>query len=92
VSIKIIRPVDFLSDGTRRSKPEPGQAKDVATQVALDALGASQQNTLDQLAVLRQTRGQRVVGSLKVPVHLQGSIMLDDSNVQKRTSRAGGDE
>lgn len=84
--------IHLPKDGSRRPKPEPIKAKDIVTQVALDALSAAQHNTLDQLAILRQTRGQRQVGSLKIPPHLSGgTILLDDSGVQTRATRAGGD-
>ena len=73
------------------SKQKPVTAKDAATQVAVDALVTVQQSTLDQLAILRQTRGQRDVGTLKIPPHLSGQILLDDGGVQTRNSRAGGD-
>lgn len=45
----------------------------LALQVQVDALTASQQNTRDQLAILRQTRGQREVGEVKVPPHLRSA-------------------
>ena len=86
-------PIAFTPDGTRRAKEVLKRpAKDVATQIALDALGAVQQHTLDELAILRQTRGQRDVGSLKIPANLQTTIPLDDSGVQTRAGRAGGDD
>ena len=68
------------------------KGKDVVTQIALDGLTATQQTTRDQLAILRQTRGQRQVGELKVPVHLQQPISLVDAGVKEKNSRAGGDE
>ncbi len=79
-------------DGSRRPKPAPKAAKDVATQLAVDALVAGQQDTLDQLAILRQTRGQRDVGKLIVPANLRSPFPLDDSGVTTRATRAGGDE
>ena len=72
--------------------PKDFKGKDVATQVALDGLTAAQQNTRDQLAILRQTRGQRDVGQLKIPVHLQAPISLDVDLAKPKNSRAGGDE
>jgi hypothetical protein len=66
------------------------KAKDVATEIVLGAV--SQQSVRDQLAILRQTRGQREVGTLKVPAHLQQPIVLTDAGVKERASRAGGDE
>lgn len=71
--------------------PKDFKAKDVATQIALDGLTSAQQNTRDQLAILRQTRGQRDVGQLKIPVHLQQPLMLVDAGVKEKHSRAGGD-
>lgn len=73
------------------NNPRDFKAKDVATQIAVDGLISAQQNTLDQLAILRQTRGQRDVGQLKIPVNLQQPIILTDQ-VQEKPSRAGGDE
>jgi hypothetical protein len=70
----------------------PRRAKDVATQLAVDALVAGQQGMLDQLAILRQTRGQRDVGSVVIPVHLRAPMPLNDDGVQARATRAGGDE
>ncbi len=68
------------------------KGKDVATQVALDQLVTTQQSTLDQLAILRQTRGQRTVGTLKIPANLQQPVTLNDVGVKEKPSRAGGDE
>jgi hypothetical protein len=68
------------------------KAKDVVTEIVLSALTAGQQSVRDQLAILRQTRGQREVGTLKVPAHLQQPIVLTDAGVKERASRAGGDE
>jgi len=73
------------------NNPKDFKGKDVVTQIALDGLTSAQQSTRDQLAVLRQTRSQRNVGQLKVPVHLQQPILLTDQ-VQAKPSRAGGDE
>jgi hypothetical protein len=72
--------------------PKDLKGKDVATQIALDGLTSAQQNTRDQLAILRQTRGQRQVGELKIPVHLQTPIDLGSDLVKAKPSRAGGDE
>ena len=79
-------------DSSRRPKPASPRAKDAATQFAVDALVAGQQSTLDQLAILRQTRGQRDVGTLVVPVNLRNPFPLDDGGVQARATRTGGDE
>jgi hypothetical protein len=79
-------------DSSRRPKPAPRPAKDVATQFAVDALVVGQQSTLDQLAILRQTRGQREVGKVIIPVHLRVPISLDDGGVQAKATRMGGDE
>jgi hypothetical protein len=49
----------------------------------LEHLGVLQQGVRDQLAVLRATRGQRAVGAVTVPVHLQVPIPLDDRGVTK---------
>lgn len=68
------------------------KGKDVVTQIALDGLRSTQQSTLDQLAILRQTRGQRQVGELKIPAHLQQPIALTDAGVKEKATRAGGDE
>lgn len=74
------------------TNPKDLKAKDVATQIAVDNLIAGQQNVLDQLAILRQTRGQRDVGSLKIPAHLQHPFELVDAGVKEKNTRAGGDE
>lgn len=73
------------------NNPKDFKGKDVVTQIALDGLTSAQQSTRDQLAILRKTRGQRDVGQLKIPVHLQQPIILTDI-VKERNSRAGGDE
>lgn len=74
------------------NNPKDLKAKDVPTQIAVDSLISTQKNTLDQLAILRQTRGQRDVGQLKVPAHLQQPFSLIDAGVQEKNTRAGGDE
>ena len=74
------------------TNPKDVKAKDVATQIALDGLRSTQQSTLDQLAILRQTRGQREVGEVKIPVHLQQPFELRDVGVKEKNTRAGGDE
>ena len=72
-------------DGTRRPKEVLKKpAKDSQTQAMLDALALAQQNTLDQLAILRQTRGKRQVEAVKIPAHLQQPVTYggraDDPN------------
>lgn len=80
-----------MSTNAKETDGRDFQGKDVVTQVQLDHLTSAQQSTRDQLAILRQTRGQRDVGSLKVPMHLQQPIILVD-NVKEKPSRAGGDD
>lgn len=72
--------------------PRSIKGKDVATQVAVDQLVQGQQGVRNQLAILRQTRGQRDVGALKIPAHLQQPLVLTDGGVQEKPTRAGGDE
>ena len=81
-----------MSTNSKETTAKDFKGKDVATQIALDGLTAAQQSTRDQLAILRQTRGQRDVGQLKIPVHLQQPISLDVDLAQPKGSRAGGDE
>jgi hypothetical protein len=59
-------------------------AMDAATKVLLDHVGAVQGNVRAQLDILRQTRGQRIVGEVRVPPHLQVVQMIDDSGVESR--------
>ena len=69
--------VNFSPSGMRKAKERLKRpAKDAATQAALDGLLSVQKVTLDELAILRQTRGQREVGSVKVPPHLQAPMIL----------------
>ena len=64
-------------DGSRRPKGDMMRpAKDVETQVILDSLSVQHQQTLDELAILRKTRGQRDVGALKVPAHLREALPI----------------
>lgn len=74
------------------NNPKDFKGKDVATQIALDSLTSAQDNTRQQLDILRKTRGQRDVGQLKIPVHLQQPFSLTDAGVKEKNSRAGGDE
>lgn len=84
------------SDGTRPApKVLTGAAINAETAVMLEHVGAVHQNTRDQLAILRQTRGQRQVGALKIPAHLQaplsitlGGTMGDDTGVEERGALA----
>jgi hypothetical protein len=72
---------DILADGERARavahRPGPStplkvpEPKTVQGKAVLDAFMASTQSTRDQLAILRQTRGQREVGALIVPPHLR---------------------
>lgn len=57
---------------------------DVATRVMLDHLGAVQANTRMQLDILRKTRGQRNVGEVKIPAHLQSTEPVDDRGIESR--------
>lgn len=82
--------IDHRANQDNRTKDL--KAKDVPTQIALDALTSAQQNTRDQLAILRQTRGQRDVGTLKIPTHLQQAMPLVDLGVKEKATRAGGDD
>ncbi len=72
--------------------PKDFKGKDVATEIALGSLVAGHQNTRDQLAILRQTRGQRQVGELKIPAHLKTPISLDVDLAKPKAGRAGGGE
>lgn len=55
-------------------------------QVLVDHVDAVHATVRAELDVLRQTRGQREVGSVKVPAHLRAAEMLDDSGVEKRAT------
>ena len=75
------------SDGTRKPKPitkEELRPKDVATALMVDALKSVQQNTLDQLTILRQTRSQRTVGRLVVPAPLRAAVSLRAARIDHR--------
>ncbi|MEN6605929.1 MAG: hypothetical protein ABFD60_01700 [Bryobacteraceae bacterium] len=78
---------------------------DPAVQVAVDHLAVKQVERRRELDILRKTRGQREVGSLEVPVALQGALIVrlpeyqgqlaKDRNspdgVETRAMLAGGD-
>lgn len=52
--------------------------------------GGDRRRTLDELAILRQTRGQRSVGELVIPVELRAPIQIGSSaNVEDRNSDTG---
>jgi hypothetical protein len=60
-------------------------ATDPATQIIQECLATQQRNVRQQLDILRKTRGQREVGTVKIPAHLQQpTIILDDSGVEER--------
>jgi hypothetical protein len=62
--------------------------KDAATSLRLQGLSAVHLNTLQQLDVLRRTRGMREVGSVQIPPHLQVGIPADVSGVEVRVNLA----
>ena len=70
----------------QKRTPEVVPVRDAVTSVMLDHLHAVHVNTAAQLDILRKTRGQREVGSVKVPAHLQVPDMVDDSGVESRGS------
>jgi len=83
----------LVSDAGAVKRPENRiksdvKPKDAATAVMLDHLNAVQSNTLQQLDILRKTRGQRDVGSVKIPAHLQVAMPVDVSDVEVRSSLA----
>jgi hypothetical protein len=64
------------------AKPRPHLSKDDQAQLAsrLDlGDGGERRRTLDELAILRQTRGQRQVGSVIIPVHLRVPMQMGNS-------------
>ena len=63
-------------EAARKRQLGTPKAKDTETQLAVDALLSVFQSTRDQLAILRQTRAQRTVGTLSVPTHLRAPIPL----------------
>lgn len=65
--------------------PEVAPVKDAATQVLVDHIHAVHSNTRAQLDILRKTRGQREVGEVKIPAHLQVVEALDASGVEVRS-------
>lgn len=54
----------------------------------LDALMLTASETRAQLDILRKTRGQREVGSVKVPAHLQAPEPVSDTGVEHRATVA----
>lgn len=50
----------------------------------LDAVSIEHTQVRQTLDVLRKTRGQRVVGNVKVPASLQQGMTLDGAGVQRR--------
>lgn len=77
------------------------KVKDAATQVMVDNLAATQVSTRQQLDILRKTRGQREVGTVKIPPHLRDPMLINVSGgkqsrnspdgVELRATLAGGD-
>ena len=61
-------------------------AMDAATKVLLDHVHAVQSRTRMELDILRKTRGQRNVGEVKIPAHLQIPTPMDASGVESRNS------
>jgi hypothetical protein len=83
----------LVEDANKTKRPETRPhndvpVKDAATAVMLDHLHAVQSSTLQQLDILRKTRGQREVGSVKIPAHLQVAMPMDVSDVEVRSSLA----
>lgn len=74
-------------------KLRPRFSKEVQEQLAtrLDlGDGGNRRRTLDELAILRQTRGQRNVGELVVPVELRVPVQIGGTgNANDRNSDAG---
>lgn len=70
----------------QKRTPEVVPVCDAATRVMLDHLHAVHVNTSAQLDILRKTRGQREVGSIKIPAHLQVPDLADDYGVESRGS------
>lgn len=64
--------------------PEVAPPVNSAAQVLLDYLHSTQVNTQQQLDILRKTRGQRQVGEVRIPAHLQVAQSLDVSGVESR--------
>lgn len=54
-----------------------------ATRDQLDALSIEHTQVRQQLDILRKTRSQRDVGTLKIPAHLQTVITIDDTGVKQ---------
>jgi hypothetical protein len=76
------------ADTTRKPAEVVARPADPAKAFILDHLQSIQQGTRDQLAILRQTRGQRDVGSVKIPAHLIAPVMVkiagDSTDPQER--------
>jgi hypothetical protein len=64
--------------------PEVAPPINGAARVMLDHLHSVQVSTQQQLDILRKTRGQRVVGEVRIPAHLQVPTSLDVSGVESR--------
>ena len=75
----------------RRSVPFPVCPANAPQHVKdqYEALKIIDGNRRQELAVLRETRGKRQVGTVKVPVHLQAGEVLDDTSrvIDPRTNR-----
>ena len=79
----------LVEDAARVGNYDNRPVNDVApvnpvAKVMLDHLGAVQANTRMQLDILRKTRGQRNVGEVKIPAHLQFVEPLDDRGIESR--------
>lgn len=81
---------DAASRLDRRTQTQTPETMPVSAdvRVILDHLHAVNQNTRDQLSILRKTRGQREVGAVKIPAHLQVPDIIDTSGVESRGSLA----
>lgn len=64
--------------------PQPKKNLPQAVKDQFDALSIQAASTRQQLDILRQTRGSRNVGTVKVPPHLQTGDVLDGRGVERR--------
>lgn len=77
---------DRLKKHPENRTPEIVPALNEAVKVERDYLHGVQSSVREQLDILRKTRGQRNVGEVKIPAHLQAPLIVDVSGVEVRSS------
>lgn len=66
-------------------KVHQGNPKAVEAQILAEHIRSVHANVRAQLDILRKTRGQREVGSVKIPVEFQAPVVIDVDGVEQRS-------